>query len=132
MTTAENRDLVARIFAGMAEGDSRLLVHSMADDFAWTVTGQTPWSKTYAGKDVVLTELFGTLQSRIEGRIRTIADSITAEGDRVIVEAHGDNRTRDGQAYCNRYCFVFRLQDGRLKSVTEYLDTELVTRALGA
>ena len=46
MTTSENRDLVARIFAGMAEGDSRLLVHSMADDFAWTVTGQTPDRKS--------------------------------------------------------------------------------------
>ncbi len=132
MSTEANRALVQQIFDGMARGDSRLLVEAMADDFAWTVTGTTPWSRTYAGKAAVLGELFTALQARIDGRVRTIPDRILADGDTVVVEAHGDNRTREGRPYNNRYCFVFTLAEGRLKAVTEYIDTELVTSVLGA
>ena len=132
MSTESNRALIERMFAGMAVGDSRLLVDSMAEDFRWTVTGRTPWSKTYEGKAAVLGELFAALQTRIEGRIKTIPDRIMADGDQVVVEAHGDNRTREGVPYNNHYCFVFELADGRLKTVTEYFDSEMVTAVLGA
>ena len=127
----QNKQLMQEIFAGLAAGDSRLFVESMADDFAWTVTGATPWSRTYAPKQAVLTELFGVLRSRMADKIRTTAQRIIAEDDFVVVEARGSNTTKSGKPYNNRYCFVFRLAGGKLKEVTEYLDTELVTSALG-
>jgi ketosteroid isomerase-like protein len=70
MSATENKQLMQDIFAALAEGNSRPLVDAMAADFCWTVTGTTKWSKTYAGKQAVLTELFGTLRSRIAGHIR--------------------------------------------------------------
>ena len=48
-----------------------------------------------------------------------------------MVEARGDNVTKSGAPYNNSYCFVFRLAGGKLAEVTEYMDTELVTAALG-
>ena len=131
MSTADNKKLLEHIFSELAMGNSRPFVEAMADDFSWTVTGTTKWSRKYAGKSTVLGELFGTLSSRIDGRIRTIADRFIAEGDHVVVEAHGSNTTRSGKPYNNRYCFVFRVSEGKLKEVTEYLDTELVTATLG-
>ena len=131
MSATENKQLMQEIFAALAEGNSRPFVDAMAEDFSWTVTGNTKWSKTYAGKQAVLTELFGTLRSRIAGHIRTVGDRFTAEDDRVVVEARGNNTTITGKPYNNRYCFVFLLSDGKLKEVTEYLDTELVTATLG-
>ena len=68
---------------------------------------------------------------RIDGRITTIPDRFIADGDYVVVEAHGSNTTKSGKPYNNHYCFVFRIDGGKLKEVTEYLDTELVTTALG-
>jgi len=103
----------------------------MADDFHWTVTGSTKWSKTYDGKQAVLTELLGTLSSKISGRIRATAHRFIAEGDHVVVEARGNNTTKKGTPYNNTYCFVFRIAEGKLKELTEYMDTELVTAALG-
>lgn len=132
MGTAENKKLVEQIFAGLAESDAHLFVVSMADDFRWTVTGATRWSRTYEGKQAVIGELFSVLSSKMAGPIRTVADRILADGDYVVVEAHGSNTTKSGKPYNNRYCFVFRLTGGKLKEVTEYLDTELVTAALGA
>lgn len=130
MTPSENKQLIERIFAGLAQGNSRPFVDAMADDFAWTVTGSNRWAKKYAGKSVILTELFGTLSSQIDGRMRTIGDRFIAEGDYVVVEAHGSNKTKSGKPYNNRYCFVFRLSEGKLREVTEYMDTELVTACL--
>ena len=131
MTPADNKQLLQRIFAELAQGNSRPFVESMADDFRWTVTGTTPWSWTYEGKQAVLTDLFGALRERIAGRVKTIAERFIAEDDWVVVEARGSNTTAAGRPYNNRYCFVFRVESGRLKEVTEYLDTELVTSALG-
>ena len=131
MTTSDNRQLLQHIFSSLAQSDSRPFVDAMADDFSWTVTGSTKWSRTYEGKQAVLTELFGPLRARIRDRVRTHAQRIIADGDFVAVEARGENTTKAGKPYNNRYCFVFRVSGGKLKEVTEYLDTELVTSALG-
>jgi len=50
----------------------------------------------------------------------------------VVVEARGKATTTAGTPYDNEYCFIYRIEDGRIKEVTEYLDTELVTSALGS
>jgi len=131
MGASENKQLMQRIFAELSKGNSRPFVDSMADDFRWTVTGTTKWSKTYEGKEAVLTELFGTLRSKIGDKIRTTAHRFIAEGDHVVVEARGNNTTKSGIPYNNTYCFVFRIAEGQVKELTEYMDTELVTAALG-
>jgi ketosteroid isomerase-like protein len=131
MGTEENRRLLQDIFAATAQGDSRLLVESMADDFRWSIAGNNRWSRSYDGKQAVLTELFGALRARIEGRIKMVPQRFLADGDCVVVEARGANVTKAGVPYNNSYCFVFRLAGGKLAEVTEYMDTELVTTALG-
>jgi ketosteroid isomerase-like protein len=130
MGAAENKQILRHIFEELSKGNSEPLVAAMADDFRWTVTGTTPWSRTYDGKQAVLTELFGPLRARISGRLKTTAHRLIAEGEYVVVEARGNNTTRDGLVYNNSYCFVFRLADSRLKEVTEYMDTDLVRTAL--
>lgn len=131
MSATENKQLMQQIFSEMAKGNSRPLVEAMADDFRWTVTGTTPWSRTYAGKEAVLTELFTTLRSRMADRIKTIPLRFIAEDDLVVVEARGSNTTASGKPYNNTYCFVFRIAGGKLQEVTEYMDTLLVMAALG-
>jgi ketosteroid isomerase-like protein len=131
MNAAENKDLMQTIFGELAQGNSRPLVEAMADDFCWTVTGNNRWSGTYRGKQAVLDQLLAVLRARIDGRVKTIAHRFVAEGDIVVVEARGNNTTKEGRPYHNSYCFVIRLADGKLKEITEYMDTELVTAVLG-
>jgi len=132
MGTAENKQLLQDIFSATARGDSRPLVEAMADDFRWTISGNGRWSRSYRGKQAVLSELFPALRERIEGRIKMFPGRILADGDHVVVEARGDNITKAGERYDNSYCFVFRVAGGKLMEVTEYMDTELATSALGA
>jgi len=131
MSATDNKKLMQHIFAELANGNSRPFVDSMADDFSWTITGTTKWSKTYAGKQAVIGELLAGLQAALNPPIRLVADRILADEDHVVVEARGLNTTRKGKPYNNRYCFVFRLSGGKLQELTEYLDTELVTSAFG-
>jgi uncharacterized protein len=63
--------------------------------------------------------------------IRTNALRLIADDDLVVVEARGDNLTGAGARYDNEYCYIIRVVEGRLVELTEYLDTELVTAALG-
>src|SRR6185436_10252857 len=131
MSAAENKQLVEHIFTELANGNPRPFMNNTSDDFRWTVTGSTPWSKTYEGKQAVFAELFPALRSKLNDRMRTIPDRLIAEGDLVVVEAHGENKTKSGKPYNNRYCFIIRVVDGKLRELTEYMDTALAVAALG-
>jgi hypothetical protein len=131
MTTTENKQLMQNIFAELGQGNSRPLVEAMAEDFSWTIMGQNPWSRTYQGRQAVLSELLAPLSARIEGRVKLMAHRFIAEDDFVVVEARGNNTTKSGKPYNNTYCMVVRLAEGKMREITEYMDTELVTEALG-
>jgi ketosteroid isomerase-like protein len=46
--------------------------------------------------------------------------TVTAEGDRVAIEAEGNAVTSQGTPYRNQYCFMFTLADGKIKQINEY------------
>jgi ketosteroid isomerase-like protein len=127
----DNRQFVSRIFAELSTGNSRPLIEALGDDVSWTVIGQTPWSRTYRGKASVLKDLLSVLGTRLADRYRAHADRILVDGDYVVVQARGESTTKSGRPYNNEYCFVYRINDGRIVEVTEYLDTQLVVDALG-
>ena len=77
--------------------------------------------------------ILGTIEAfekLLPGGLRPDVKSVTAEGDRVVVEFEGNATTRDGQAYDNQYCMVFTLADGKIKQVNEYFCTLLAERVL--
>jgi len=127
---AENKQLMQDIFAEMAKGNGKLFVDSMADDFRWTIAGATKWSRTYEGKQTVLSKLLRPLFSQFADTYTATANRFIAEGDYVVVEFRGRATTKAGKPYNNNYCCIYRIADGKLQELTEYLDTELVTAVL--
>jgi len=130
-TAARNKEALQRVFAELAQGNGQPFVDLWSDDFCWTIVGTTTWSGTYRGKEAVLRDLMRPLFSRFATRYTNTAIRFIAEDDCVVVECRGNVTTKSGQPYNNSYCYVCRMADGRLQELTEYLDTELVTRALG-
>jgi ketosteroid isomerase-like protein len=118
------------IFSELSKGNGKPFVESLANDFSWTVTSTTKWSKTYHGKQAVLTELLQPLFSQFENQYTNTADRFIAEDDYVVVECRGKVITKAGIPYNNKYCWVCRIAEGKLQELTEYMDTELVTAAL--
>jgi ketosteroid isomerase-like protein len=119
------------IFAELANGNGQPFVDAMHDDFAWTISGQGPWARTWRGKDAVRAELFRPLFAQFATKYRNTAKNFIAEGDTVVVECKGDVATKQGNRYDNDYCYVCRFgDDGKLIALTEYMDTALAERVL--
>ena len=131
MSAAENKKAMQSVFEELSKGNGKPFVDLWADDFSWTIIGSTKWSKTYSGKDSVRKELMAPLFTRFATQYTNTASRFIAEDEYVVVECRGNVTTKSGQPYNNTYCYVCRMTNGRLKELTEYLDTELVTRALG-
>lgn len=131
MSTESNKALLQGIFAELAVGNAKPLRDAMSDDFAWTMAGVAQWSRVFRGKQAVLEQLFRPLFSRFATPYLNRAERFIAEGEYVVVQGRGQVTTTSGEPYNNAYCFIFRVVDGRLREVTEYMDTELATRALG-
>lgn len=56
--------------------------------------------------------------------------TVTAEGDRVAVEFEGNATLSNGASYCNQYCRVFTVRDGKIRQVNEYFCTKLADEVL--
>jgi ketosteroid isomerase-like protein len=132
MTTSENKALVERIMQARAGGDRSRFMDAMADDFVWRIIGSTAWSGEYAGKAAVRERLLKPLCAQLEGPPRITLTRLLAEGDHVVAQCAGEATTVSGARYANTYCFVIRIENGRLREMTEYLDTALVDRVLQA
>jgi ketosteroid isomerase-like protein len=130
MGATQNKKLLQDIFVQLAQGNTHALSEAMAEDFRWVFPGNWSWSGTWEPRRVVLDELLRPLMAQFEGRYRSEADLILADGDRVVVQARGKATTKRGDAYSQTYCFVFRVRQGRLTEVVEYCDTGLVERVL--
>jgi uncharacterized protein len=129
--TTSNKALLQSIYTALAVGDGAPFVAAMDEDFSWTIAGVSPWSRRWSGRDVVRQQLLQPLFQRFATRYRSHAQRFIADGDHVVVQCRGEVRTHAGDAYDNDYCMVFRVQGGRLKEVTEYMDTDLACRVLG-
>jgi uncharacterized protein len=131
MGAAENKQLIQNMFAELSKGNAEAFLGNMADDVRFTIIGTTKYSGTFNGKQELLSKLLGPLSSQLEGGLTITPENFIADGDYVAMQARGKSQTKTGKSYNNTYCQVFRLANGKVKEVVEYLDTELVTSAFG-
>ena len=128
MGIEENKLAVTAFMEAMNRGDTEALLDAYAEDgYVWTM-GNTLISGKY---DKVQIRAFadGVFEAFPEGlSFRVI--SMTAEEDRVAVEAVSDGKHASGVNYSNNYHFLFTLRDGKVVSLKEYMDTELATDVL--
>lgn len=132
MTTEDNKRLMQKVFDEISRGNSGALIEVLADDVDWHITGTTKFSRTYRGKATLMNELLGPLFSQLADQFVMTGDRFIADDNYVVVEARGKATTKTGQPYNNKYCWVFRLEDGKVKEVTEYMDTQLVVTTFGS
>ena len=131
MGAAENKQLIQTMFAELSKGNAEAFLGNMADNIRFTIIGTTKYSGTFNGKQELISKLLAPLTAQLEGGLTITPDNFIADGDYVAMQARGKSATKTGKSYDNTYCQVFRLANGKVQEVTEYLDTELVTSAFG-
>lgn len=109
-----NREIARRFVAGLSAG--RLPDDLLAEDFtAWTTSSGASPGARYKGGIPLLASVF-------EAPPRYTVDAMTAEGERVAVEAHAEGVLKSGEPYANTYVFVLRIHEGRIVSLAEHFD----------
>ena len=131
MGAAENKRFISNMFIELSKGNTEAFLGSIADDVRYTIIGSTKYSGTFNDKQELISKLLGPLTAQLEGGIAVTPDNLIADGDYVAMQAHGKAQSKNGRSYDNTYCHVFRIANGKVQEVTEYLDTELVTSAFG-
>ena len=132
META-NKQLLRHVYAEISKGNVQPLLDSLADDVEWTIIGSTALSGTSRGKQQVIDKLLKPIRARLaDGPIVFQPERFIAEGEYVVMQAKGRATALSGKPYNNTYCIVCRIVDGKVKEMTDYVDTELITTALGA
>ena len=131
MSSTDNRQRVRAAFEAVGRGDPSAFVALMADEVTYTLIGSTAMSGTFRGREELMRRLLGPLIAAMATPLQFEIESLMSEGDRVVVQACSHATLRSGAPYANTYCFVFRFAGAQAVEVTEYLDTALITRAVG-
>lgn len=120
------REVVANLFAKWEEGDSSPFFAAVADDVTWTAIGATPISGVSHSKREYLDKTYLPLQSVFSGPTSCKVKRIVASDGAVVVEWRGETPLAKGGVYANDYCWVIRVNGGKLTEVTGYFDTAAV------
>jgi uncharacterized protein len=121
MSIEDNKRLILGFFENLSAGNGDAVMGALADNATWWVAGNFALSGTKTKAEFAA--LVGGLGSKIDGGMRVTPKGITAEGDRVAVEAESYAKMKNGKTYQNTYHFLFIVRDGKIEAVKEYLDT---------
>jgi uncharacterized protein len=108
------------------------MIEALADNVTWTIIGSTPLSGSYYGKDDVINRMFAGLRRRLSTGVEFTIERVIEQGEYAVLVATGKATAVSGRPYNNSYCIVARAVDDRLVEMTDYVDTDLINRALYA
>jgi uncharacterized protein len=130
MNATENKEIAQAAYTELAKGNGKPFLDLLGDDIRWRIIGTTEWSGTWEGKEAVRRDLLDPLFAQFATPYRNKAIRLVAEDDYVVIECRGDVTTKSGRPYRNTYCYVCRFEGGKVRELTEYCDTELLTKVL--
>jgi len=128
MGIEENKALVREYFRRMQAGEPTV-AEMMDDEITWWVPQSSELGGTHRGKAKVL-ELMGKGVDLYQLPMKIQVEEMVAERDWVCVQLVVEAKTAAGRPYRNDYHFAFRIRDGRIAAVREYVDTQYAKELL--
>ena len=128
MGIEENKALVREYFRRMQAGEPTV-AEMMDDEITWWVPQSSELGGTHRGKAKVL-ELMGKGVDLYQLPMKIQVEEMVAERDWVCVQLVVEAKTAKGRPYRNDYHFAFRVREGRIAAVREYVDTQYAKELL--
>lgn len=119
---SRNKQLAIEFIAAISRGDAQAIRDFYTPDGKVISLGNLPFSGTY-DRDQLVPIVEGIFQVFPQGLELRIID-MTAEGNRVAIEAESYGKTVTGAIYNNRYHFLLIAENGKVKLFKEYMDTK--------
>ncbi len=121
MSIEANKKMIQDFFEALSVADVDRIVDAYAEDGTCWTSGNFPLSGT-VGKAQIRENAKGVL-SVFPDKLKFTIHQMIAEDDRIVVEAESYGQHASGQVYNNQYLFLFRLRDGKIVEMKEYMDT---------
>jgi uncharacterized protein len=125
MDRQQKIDFVRGVWEAFARGDMKKVFAAMAEDVTWKL----PQGGRLRGKPSIL-----HLARASAGKLKGYQSEIRrahCDGDSVILEMTNRGTAPAGLPYANDYCFIFDIDDGSIKAITEYTDQLTFKEAVG-
>lgn len=125
----QNKEVVLKFVRAFSDGDVETAKTCLTPETTVMAKGFGKLSGPRNYEMIVATT--GAFKDLIPTGLRPDFKNVIAEGDRVAVEWEGDAVLANGETYCNQYCMVFTLKDGKIRHVNEYYCTILADERIG-
>ena len=124
MNAEQNKEMVKATWMAFTKGDIKTAFNNMADNVSWLVPGTNPGvSGVKRGKDEIL-KFMGSVGTLFPEGLQSEITRAYATDDAVILELTNRGKVSNGKQYENEYCFVFELENGKIRRIREYADTQ--------
>ncbi len=120
MSIERNKQVVRDWFAAVNAGDEAAIYAMTAEDFTFLTMARGPERLLYNWNREQFSKVPSSMSQVLVAPIQLKLNEMTAEGERVAVEAETDSMMLSGKRYNNAYHFVFKLRDGKFTEVREY------------
>lgn len=125
-----NLDIIRATYEGPSEENGRTLLSVLAPDATWTEAAGFPYAGTYVGPEQIVAGVFQRLGTEWEG-YQAKVHTYLADGDRVAAfGVYSGIYRKTGKAMTATFAHLYRLKDGKIVSMEQYVDSHLVQQAL--
>lgn len=130
MTT--NLDIIRATYEGPSEENGKNLLAVLAPDATWTEAAGFPYAGTYIGPEQIVAGVFQRLGTEWEGYNAKV-HTYLADGERVAAfGVYSGTYRKTGKAMTATFAHLYRLKDGKIVSMEQYVDSHPVQQALQA
>jgi ketosteroid isomerase-like protein len=115
-----HKELAAEFLALMSEGKTDAAMEMTYAQFEYALVAVS--IGTVMPRDVFKTRA-NAMYDACNGSLRIKPIAMTAEGDRVAVEAEAKGTFHTGKAYRNKYHYIFTFRNGKITRIGDYSDS---------
>lgn len=132
MGTEQTRQLIEDYYAASAAGDRDRLAEMLAENVVWRPAETVPIGPQ-EGRRIVSSIVSGKGREKMfdMDTFNLTVHKKVVDGDTAIVLQAISAKTAAGNQYDNEYCWVYTVEDGKIATITEYVDTLKASRVMG-
>jgi ketosteroid isomerase-like protein len=116
MITEDNRATALKLVATLGAGAPDMSL--LTPDAVWWAPGRGTFD------NATFAQTAGAFAGMFKAPSVITVLGVTAEGDRVAIEAEGRAELKNGRIYANRYHYLFVFRDGKICRAKLYNDTQ--------
>jgi len=125
---AANKRIAIAFLGALSRADRDAVAELYAEDFELWTAGTLPFSGDKNRAEAL--EAMNRILDMFPDGLAFTTVAMTAEGERVAIEAECDGIHTSGRPYHNYYHFLLVVRDGRIVRFKEYMDTALAGKVL--